>query len=720
MTARTTDHPPLSPPASSGPSRRRWVVVLVAALAAVTVAAVVVLVGPWGRDAAPAAGGTGGGSAPDAAVVGPPDARTPDVDTAALTAGVHQADVGKIAPVRLADGVVPPTNRWYSGLVFGDEPQPVFAQPVSFALTDAGFTLGLPEPVASDKAVVAPHVPAVTVDAGAASAQVSAADPVSVTVDLLDASGAVLGRVVLAEGSPFVSLTAVQDVTLGTTAQAGSFSGGSDGDGPATATVAGTDWALVGAPGGSTTLTAGDTATWYPVPQDADADAATTLATAAADPVTGVDVTYGVDDDIARTTLTYRTAGGSPSAYVLAPHHRTGTQPERDGCGLGTYASVHGTLEVCAGSHLVAFAPTVRAAGSLDLDGVPDDQRTAVVDALTADVAATEPFPSDTYFGGKALFRAASLVTLGEQLGADDAVAELRIRATDALREWTEPDGCAERDARCVVYDAAARSAIGLTPSFGSDELNDHHFHYGYILAAAGLLAADDGALAADLAPVLDLLAADIASATASDELPQLRSYDPWFGHSWASGTSPFADGNNQESSSEAVNAWNGLGLWAQASGQDDLETEAAWLASTEAASARAYWTAPDLDDPALDGFGHEVFSINWGAKRDYATWFSPEPSAILGIQLIPMGPVQTSLATGIDPERIRAAVEESGFTGPLADYVVTYSALAGPDAAAEAWDTAVGLSDDAIDDGSSRASMLAFIASAQAHPPTG
>ena len=110
--------------------------------------------------------------------------------------------------------MVPPSNRWYSGLVFGDQPQPVFAEPLSFGLTDSGFTLGLPTPTVDAKVIIAPHVPAVTVDAGAASAQVSAADPVSVTVDLLDASGAVLGHVVLAAGSPFVSFTAEQDVTL--------------------------------------------------------------------------------------------------------------------------------------------------------------------------------------------------------------------------------------------------------------------------------------------------------------------------------------------------------------------------------------------------------------------------------------------------------------------------------------------------------------------------
>ena len=467
----------------------------------------------------------------------------------------------------------------------------------------------------------------------------------SVTIDLLDASGAVLGHVVLAAGSPFVSLTAEQDVTLAPPSPAARSRPATTAR--ATADAGTSQWGLVGGTtdGGSTTLSAGATATWYALPPDATDAAATALRTAAADPVTGVDVTYGVDDQVARTTLTYRTAGGSPTAYVLMPHHRTGDQPEREDCGLGAYPSVYGDLELCAGSQLTSFAPALPAAGQLDLDGISDDQRAAIVDALEADVAGTPAFPSDTYFGGKALNRAASLVVLGEQLGVPDVVADLRTTTTDALREWAEPDGCTRRDARCVVYDETARSAIGLTPSFGSDELNDHHFHYGYFLAAAGLLAKDDPALADGSRPVMNLLAQDIAAAQPSDELPQLRSFDPYAGHSWASGTSPFADGNNQESSSEAVTAWNGLGLWAQASDQPELATEATWLASTEALTARTYWTAPDLEE--FEGFEHTMVSLNWGGKRDYATWFSPEPSAILGIQLIPMGPVQSSIAPG-------------------------------------------------------------------------
>ncbi|MDQ1543786.1 MAG: endo,3(4)-beta-glucanase, partial [Actinomycetota bacterium] len=47
-------------------------------------------------------------------------------------------------PARLAKGLVPPTNRWFSGLVFGNSPQPVFPLPLSFALTGTGFAFGVP------------------------------------------------------------------------------------------------------------------------------------------------------------------------------------------------------------------------------------------------------------------------------------------------------------------------------------------------------------------------------------------------------------------------------------------------------------------------------------------------------------------------------------------------------------------------------------------------
>ena len=57
---------------------------------------------------------------------------------------------------------------------------------------------------------------------------------------------------------------------------------------------------------------------------------------------------------------------------------------------------------------------------------------------------------------------------------------------TEQLTKWTEPKGADTRSEFCFVYDEQAMGIVGLTPSFGSDEFNDHHFHYGYFLYAAG------------------------------------------------------------------------------------------------------------------------------------------------------------------------------------------------------------------------------------------
>src|SRR5450759_6015187 len=46
---------------------------------------------------------------------------------------------------RLAEGLTPPTNHWFTGLVFGDKAQPVFPMPLGFGLTTSGFEFWLPK-----------------------------------------------------------------------------------------------------------------------------------------------------------------------------------------------------------------------------------------------------------------------------------------------------------------------------------------------------------------------------------------------------------------------------------------------------------------------------------------------------------------------------------------------------------------------------------------------
>ncbi|PFG44526.1 endoglucanase Acf2 [Isoptericola jiangsuensis] len=668
--------------------------------------------------------------APAASGVTVTDAEAPDVDVASLP----DADAPAV-PMRLADGLAPPTNRWFSGLVFGDVPQPVFPLPVSVGLTASGFAYGLPDVSADGTLVMGGHAAQVQADLGEpVTGVVSGYDAATVVVDLVAGDDAVLGTLRLTRGSPVVTYTAGrdQDLALGRPFAA---TDGLPADVAAT-DVEGRTHVLVGADGLDVTgvlaedgtslaLAADDTVSWLVAPDGGEGSLGD-LVEAVRDPVVAAEVGYATSADDVTTDLTWATAGGGPAVVVRFPHQ--GDAADDVTCGLGTYATVLGTADVCLATTLGWTVPAREPAAAPDLSGVDAGLRDELADQVRADAAAVlaEVRPADTYFGGKALARDANLWSLARELGLDGVAADLHDSLVTDLRTWTEPDGCTTRPERCFTFDGSLRTVVGQAPSFGSDEGNDHHFHYGYLLYAAGVLAADDPALGDDLAPVVDLLAADVAAGAdvpvdGGAPMPALRVFDVVMGHSWASGQAPFGDGNNQESSSEAVNAWNGLALWADARGDDALAGEARWLLSAEAASARAYWTDFDTADPAVDGLEASVTSLVWDGKRERATWFSAEPSAALGILVLPVTGVSTYL--GGDPDRVRANLVEALGTDDLwadpatwdvmfGDQLLGYAALLGPQDAAAALDVARDLPDERIDDGSTRAWLLAWIAS--------
>ena len=618
-----------------------------------------------------------------------------------LVAGIAKKTPKALPTERLAEGLLPPTNRWFSGLVFGDKSQPVFPLPLSFGVTDTGFAFGLPTVSASEKAIIGGYKPEIAVTNGAKGSRVSAYDTLTVTVDSLDTAGKAIGKTTIAQGSPYVHYVAEAAGEISTnlpftksgdfwTLKAGETTYGLVTDGTVDANVL--------------KLGKGGSATWFVVPADGTAEE---LAKLAANPVTGSTVDYKIAGDQVTTKLGY--AADGETAFAAMPH-QSANLAGGSGRELGSYPSVYGTLKLYAGNELSYTSPVSEPTSALDVDGLSGAEKKELATAVEADIAGTKPFPADTYFGGKALYRAAMLLQLAEQLKLD-AAAPLRQKLTAELTKWTEPKGCETRAAFCFVYDEQGKGLVGLTPSFGSDEYNDHHFHYGYFLYAAGIVAQDDPELAKKFAPVMNLLAADIGSNASNGAFPDRRVFDAYAGHSWASGTAPFADGNNQESSSEAITAWTGLALWAKASGNAPLTTEATWMLSSEAQSGLAYWTNFDKSDPVYSGFGHEITSLNWGGKRDYATWFSPEPAAMLGILVIPMSPASTYL--GGDPERIKANVAEATggkFDQKFGDYLLMYSALAGDAERKTALDTARKLDAKWIDDGNSRAYMLAWL----------
>jgi endo-1,3(4)-beta-glucanase len=611
--------------------------------------------------------------------------------------------------MRLADGLTPPTNRWFSGLVFGAAPMPVFPTPISWQVTDDGFAAGLPTVTATAKTIAGGAVQQVGLDLGADRTLVSAYDQASVTVEHR-AGSRVLGHTVIAQGSPLVSYTAAVAGTVRTTSPVTAT-----GDGTGTLQGGGRTWGIVtdgSVEGSSVRLGADGTVVLFPVPDGATAAQVGTLSRAAASPLRDVTFSRSATNASQRTTLGYRTAARGDT--VIVPQPRQGTTG-LDCTGLH-YATITGAAPVCVGAALRIAAPTLPAADALDLRGLSAADRTALSEQVRTDAAAvTEAsFAADSYGGGKDLYRVANLYRLATQLDLTSVASGLRDRLVGVIDLWTARNGCADHAERCFADDPTVHGIVGQAPSYGSDEFNDHHFHYGYLLSAAAVVADGSPSLVARWSPVLDLVAADIASPEATPSFPQLRVYDPYAQHSWASGYSPFADGNNQESSSEAVSAWNGLARWGAVSGSADTEALGTWLLANEAASAGRDVLDPDLT--GMSGFTSVVVSLNWGGKRDHATWFSADPAAPAGIELIPMPAVASGYVTAGGARQVARVLDEAVPDGDYAvqfgDYLLMYRALVSAGEARAALAEARDLPAADIDTANTRSYLLAWIMS--------
>ena len=429
----------------------------------------------------------------------------------------------------------------------------------------------------------------------------------------------------------------------------------------------------------------------YSAPDDA---ARARLAKAALQRVDGVQVEYR-EQGASEWKTTFRLAiRGGETYFALPPSQSTSSSD------AASYSSLYGRLKLASGKDFSYTTPKVDLRSKLDLTRASKAEKDTIRAQLKKDVAATVFDKDDTYFAGKQLQRASQLILLADQLGE----ARLRQSLTERLRAEFDTWFDGGSDAKSFYYDSKIHGVVGNKASFGANEFNDHHFHYGYFLYAAAVLAQYDTSFVARHKDMVNLLASDIANYRSNETIPVRRYFDPYAGHSWASGASPFRDGNNQESSSEAVNAWTGAALWAQRSGNTALGRNAQWMLALETAAAKRDWL--DVD---VAGYKHSLVGINWGGKRDYATWFSAEPNAILAIQLLPLNPtMQQAYRETVRPELFRGTDTGRKF----GDYILMAQAL--QTNSPTVFSDAKNLPDAAIDDGNSRSYLLAWIASLQ------
>jgi len=201
-----------------------------------------------------------------------------------------------------------------------------------------------------------------------------------------------------------------------------------------------------------------------------------------------------------------------------------------------------------------------------------------------------------------------------------------------------------------------------LSTSFPrSGYYNDHHYHYGYHVYAAAVVAKYDKEWAESFFENILLYIRDFANPSPAEEyFTQFRQKDWYLGSSWASGivsaeNSPH--GRNEESSSEAIAAYEAIALYGsvmmdvfkEKSDADKLEKATLvrdagqLLTVTEVRATNRYWHVWNSDSHPRTypkEYLQPVVGMLYDTMASFQTWFAPYAVVSYGIQLMPFTPV--------------------------------------------------------------------------------
>jgi hypothetical protein len=195
---------------------------------------------------------------------------------------------------------------------------------------------------------------------------------------------------------------------------------------------------------------------------------------------------------------------------------------------------------------------------------------------------------------------------------------------------------------------------IGFPPGYGSQGFNDLHFHNGYFAIGTARLMMVDKEFKRDYAGMAKLLVQNYANWERYENdddtyMPFLRTFDPYLGHSFAGGIGD-GGGNNQESSSEAINSWFGIYLMGVELNDKKMIDAGAMGYMLEVMAAGEYWL--DLYDENFPStYGHDYVGIVRTDNLAWATYFAGDPAWVLGIQACPADFFYTNF--GLKPEKM-------------------------------------------------------------------
>jgi len=323
-----------------------------------------------------------------------------------------------------------------------------------------------------------------------------------------------------------------------------------------------------------------------------------------------------------------------------------------------------------------------------------------VKDAVQSDIAyeiksVYKHGAGDTYFSGKMLAKLSRILLIAEEIGLDITGNSFKTalkRLESGVEIWL--NGSA---ANPLLYDTAWGGLIACgcsvpfpyynqstgscdyrfpdCPAVDNEEINyglgfycDHHYHYGYFIYAAAVIAKYDADWTHKYHEHILLLIRDIANPSTEDQYFTTYRHKDWFlGSSWASGIITYAGspfpwkyGRNQESTSEAIASYEAVALYGEYAGKvfsssyqsnhharcKTIEIVGKMLLATEIRSSETYWHVRKSADTSIypriypNEYAHSIIGRMWSEKAELDTFFGGEEWKSYGIQLMPTTPI--------------------------------------------------------------------------------
>ena len=440
-----------------------------------------------------------------------------------------------------------------------------------------------------------------------------------------------------------------------------------------------------------------------------DASSEATLDAHAARIPTGGTVSATATGDVGTITFDWQTEGSGPLLMMALPHHMDVlVAPSTTDVVQNT---MKGDMIGVSGFSWTMEEP-LTTIGFEAAQPIHPDYEQDVRNALAADVGFGVT-AGDPYFGGKQFSALARLALIADELNEPVLASQYRAALGSALEERL-----AGQNGDPLVYDQTWGGLVissGLNnagAAFGQGYYNDHHFHYGYWIYAAAAMAKDNPTWVNQWGDEVMHLIRDVAEPSGADpHYGYMRNKDWFVGHSWAAGLFEFGDARNQESSSEAVNAWYGVYLYGLAIGDDRIRDLGRVMLATELRSTWKYWQINTGEGVYPEPFAsNKVVGILWGTKVDHATFFGANLEFIHGIQMLPYTPITEELlrAEWIEEEYpvIQPATTSPSIGEGWKGFIYMAHAVIDPDAAWSECQTLNG-----YDDGNTKTNTLYWLA---------